>query len=119
MYAPIIKPPFGFKVSWNISEYPTPASKFIHLFPSSLSCLCSQLAPSEPVGKFENLPDPSCHDWDTGNDCKFNIFVKFLCSVEYNCILHEVFKLNVEDPIVSLITSVTSLVGNLIRTLDG
>ena len=48
------------------------------------SSLYNQLAPSDPVGIFVNLPVPSLKDWDSGYASTFNVVAKFLCSVENN-----------------------------------
>ena len=48
-----------------------------HFVPVISLSLKIQEHPFELVGKFENLPVPSSHDWETANTSKFKVFAKF------------------------------------------
>ena len=79
-----------------------------------------QEAPFDDVGKLLYLPVPSCHDWDTAKADKLIVDVKFLGSIAVSCrFTFEVPLLNVELPIVSVITFCISSFLNLINILEG
>ena len=89
------------------------------VFDVSLSLLIQE-HPFELVGKFENLPVPSFHDWDIANASKFKVVSKFLCSEDNSCkATSEVPLLKVDEPIFSDIVVLISSFLNLISILEG